>query len=49
MWEYGRKPNLDKINVVAKMKACSNNTKVRRFLGAYVFYHIWIPHFAHIA
>jgi hypothetical protein len=31
------------------MKACSSITEVRRFLGACVFYQIWIPHFAHIA
>ena len=23
--------------------------EVRRFLGACAFYHIWIPHYAHIA
>ena len=22
---------------------------MRRFLGAYAFYHIWIPHYAHLA
>jgi hypothetical protein len=31
------------------MKACSSITEVRRFLGACVFYQIWVPHFAHIA
>jgi hypothetical protein len=31
------------------MKACSSITEVRRFLGACVFYQIWIPHFAHTA
>ena len=24
-------------------------TEVRRFLGACAFYHIWIPHYAHVA
>ncbi len=46
---YGRKPNPEKVDAIAKMKACSNTTEVRRFLGACVFYQIWIPHFAHIA
>ena len=27
---------------------CGSVTKVRRFLGACVFYHIWIPHYAHV-
>ena len=45
---YGRKPNPEKVDAIGKMKACSNTTEVRRFLGACVFYQIWIPHFAHI-
>ena len=28
---------------------CTSITEVRRFLGACVFYLVWIPHFAHIA
>jgi hypothetical protein len=28
---------------------CVTQTEVRRFLGACAFYHIWIPHYAHIA
>ena len=46
---YGRKPNPEKVDAIGKMKACSNTTEVRRFLGACVFYQIWIPHFAHIS
>ena len=46
---YGRKPNPEKVDAIGRMKACSNITEVRRFLGACVFYHIWIPHFAHIS
>ena len=46
---YGRKSNLEKVDAIGKMKACSNTTEVRRFLGACVFYQIWIPHFAHIS
>lgn len=46
---YGRKPNPEKVDVIGRMKACSNITEVRRFLGACVFYQIWIPHFAHIS
>ena len=45
---YGRKPNPEKVDTIGKIKACSNTTEVRRFLGACVFYQIWIPHFAHI-
>jgi len=46
---YGRKPNPEKVDAISRMKACSSITEVRRFLGACVFYQIWIPHFAHIA
>ena len=46
---YGRKPNPKKVHAIRKIKACSNTTEVRRFLGACVFYQIWIPHFAHIS
>jgi hypothetical protein len=46
---YGRKPNLEKVDAIARMKACSSITEVRRFLGACVFYQIWIPHFAQTA
>ena len=28
---------------------CKSVTEVRRFLGACVFYHIWVPHYAHVA
>jgi hypothetical protein len=46
---YGRKPNPEKVDAIARMKACSSITEVRRFLGACVFYQIWIPHFVHMA
>ena len=46
---YGRKSNPEKVDAIARMKACSSTTEVRRFLGAYVFYQIWILHFAHMA
>ena len=46
---YRRKPNPENVDVINKMKACNSITEVRRFLGACVFYQIWIPHFAHIA
>jgi hypothetical protein len=46
---YGRKPNPKKVDAIARMKAYSNITEVRRFLGACVFYQICIPHFAHTA
>ena len=46
---YGRKPNPEKVDAISRMKACSSITEVRRFLGACVFYQIWVPHFAHMA
>jgi hypothetical protein len=46
---YSRKPNPDKIDAFIRMKAYNNITKVRRFLGACIFYQIWIPHFVHMA
>ena len=30
-------------------EVCDSVTEVRRFLGACVFYHIWLPHFAHVS
>jgi hypothetical protein len=29
-------------------KECESQFEVQRFLGACAFYHIWIPHYAHI-
>ena len=46
---YGRKPSMEKVDAIQRMKECANTTEVRRFLGACMFYHIWIPHFAHVA
>ncbi|KAL3692893.1 hypothetical protein R1sor_006544 [Riccia sorocarpa] len=47
---FGRKPDPIKIDVIQRMKGiCSSLTEVRRFLGTCIFYHIWIPHYAHIA
>lgn len=46
---YGRKPSMEKVDAIQRMKECVNTTEVRRFLGACIFYHIWIPHFAHVA
>ena len=30
-------------------EVCESQSEVRRSLGACAFYHIWIPHYAHIA
>jgi hypothetical protein len=39
-----------KINAIQKMQEeCGSVTEVRRFLGVCVFYHLWLPHFAHIS
>ena len=47
---YGRRPSLAKVDAIDRMEeTCSSVSKVRRFLGACVFYIIWTPHFAHIA
>jgi hypothetical protein len=46
---YGRKPSPSKVNTIQDMKEeYVSQTEVRRFLGACTFYHIWIPHYAHI-
>ena len=47
---YGRRPSPTKIDAIQAMKeVCESTSEVRRFLGACAFYHIWIPHYAHIA
>ena len=47
---YGRKPSPTKVDAIQEMKEeCISQTEVRRFLGACAFYHIWIPHYAHVA
>jgi hypothetical protein len=47
---YGRKPSPTKVEASSAMKeGCKSVTEVRRFLGACAFYHIWIPHYAHVA
>lgn len=46
---YGRKSNPEKVDAIAKIKPCNSITEVRRFLGACIFYQIWIPHFAHVS
>jgi hypothetical protein len=42
----GRVPNREKVEVIKLMKPCKSVSEVRQFLGACVFYVIWIPHFA---
>jgi hypothetical protein len=47
---FGRKPSPMKVDAIQAMKEeCTTRTEVRRFLGACAFYHIWIPHYAHVA
>lgn len=46
---YGHKPSMEKVDAIQRMNDCINTIKVQRFLGAYMFYHIWIPHFVHVA
>ena len=46
---YGRTSSPTKIDAIQAMKeVCESQSEVRRFLGACAFYHIWIPHYAHI-
>jgi hypothetical protein len=45
-----RKLSPTKVDAIQAMKEeCTTQTEVRRFLGACAFYHIWIPHYAHVA
>ncbi|MCO5559799.1 hypothetical protein L7F22_013403 [Adiantum nelumboides] len=47
---YGRRPCPTKIDAIQRMKETwTSITEVSRFLGADVFYLIWIPHYAHVA
>ena len=47
---YGQKPSPAKVEAISAMKDdCGSVTEVCRFLGACAFYHIWIPHYAHVA
>jgi hypothetical protein len=46
----GRKPLPTKVDAIQAMKEeCTTQTEVRTFLGTCAFYHIWIPHYAHVA
>ena len=46
---YGRRPSPTKVEAIQRMKEiCTSITEVRRFLGACVFYVLWIPHFAYV-
>ena len=47
---YGRKLSPAKVEAISAMKHdCNSVTEVWRFLRACTFYHIWIPHYAHVA
>ena len=47
---YGRKLSPTKVEAISAMKEdCTSVTEVWRFLGACAFYHIWIPHYTHVA
>ena len=47
---YGQKPSPTKVEAISTRKQDYNSvTEVRRFLEACAFYHIWIPHYAHVA
>ncbi|KAL3679949.1 hypothetical protein R1sor_022905 [Riccia sorocarpa] len=46
---FGRRPSPTRVDVIQRIRDCTSVTEVRRFLGACVFYRIWIPHYAHIS
>jgi hypothetical protein len=47
---YGRKPSPSKVEAISAMKHdCKSVTEVCRCLRACAFYHIWIPHYTHVA
>ena len=46
----GRRPSPTKVEAIQKMKEiCISVNEVHKFLGACVFYLIWLPHYAHVA
>jgi hypothetical protein len=45
---FGRTTNHEKVEVIGRIKDYASILEVRRFLGASLFYRIWIPHFAHV-
>ncbi|KAL3698023.1 hypothetical protein R1sor_012099 [Riccia sorocarpa] len=46
---FGRRPNPEKMDALARMKDCQSVSEVRRFLGSCVFYRMSVPHYAHLA
>ncbi|KAL3678944.1 hypothetical protein R1sor_021900 [Riccia sorocarpa] len=46
---FGRRPNPEKVDAIARMADCRSITEVRRFLGFCVFYRLSVPHYAHVA
>ncbi|KAL3676831.1 hypothetical protein R1sor_026779 [Riccia sorocarpa] len=46
---FGRRPNPEKVDALARMKDCQSVSEVRRFLGSCVFYRMSVPHYAHLA
>ena len=46
---YDWKPSPRKLDAIEEMKEeCISQKEVQRFLGVCAFYHIWIPHYAHV-
>ena len=45
----GRMPEPGKVHAISEWKACKTQTEVRRFLGACLFFRIWIRNLATIA
>ncbi|KAL3676446.1 hypothetical protein R1sor_026394 [Riccia sorocarpa] len=46
---FGRRPNPEKVDALARMKDCQSVSEVRRFLGSCVFYRMSVSHYAHLA
>ncbi|KAL2623218.1 hypothetical protein R1flu_003423 [Riccia fluitans] len=38
-----------KVEAIARLADCRSVTEVQRFLGSYIFYHLSVPHYAHVA
>jgi hypothetical protein len=45
----GKRPSKLKVDAINEMKDCRTTSEVRRFLGACIFFRIWVAYFAHVA
>lgn len=45
---FGRRQNMEKLNVIAKKLYSNNIIEVWSFLGGYIFYRLFVTHYAHV-